>query len=137
VFPGHPMEIRRAEEPTSFWVYLPPSANPADGQRRVAEVRELGVTDVLLVPDGTFRGAISLGIFRQEALAQARQRTLAELGVRHPRIAPRSAGTRSSLRVSPVPPGLPAELVKLQAGFPEATARVCPGSGPTQDAAAR
>jgi hypothetical protein len=119
---------RRAEDITSWWVYLAPGA--ADVATRIAELRERGVTDTYVMPDGTWRGAISLGLFRQEELAVALQKSLAAKGVRGVRVAPRgpSAG-RITLQVRPVGEPVVAELARLRAAIPEAVARPCAARG--------
>jgi hypothetical protein len=125
--PGLLMDVRRLEEVTSYWVYLPPSPTMADAQRRIAELKQLGIAEYYLMPDGPFRGAISLGLFRQDDLAFALQRSLAERGVRGARVAPRGPGTsKMTLRVRPVTSELPAELARIRATYPEAVARPCP-----------
>jgi hypothetical protein len=119
---------RRAEDVSSYWVYLPPSS--VDVQKRLADLRARGVSDVYLMPEGTWRGAISLGLFRQEELAVALQRSITDRGVKGVRVAPRGPSPgRMTLRVQPVPDTVPLELAKLRATFPEAVARPCAARG--------
>jgi hypothetical protein len=119
---------RRAEDVTAFWVYLPP-AN-ADVQKRLADLRTRGVSDVYLMPDGTWKGAISLGLFRQEELAVALQRAIIDRGVKGVRVAPRGPSPgRMTLLVRPVPEAVVVELAKLRASFPDAVARPCGSRG--------
>jgi hypothetical protein len=119
---------QRAEDITSWWVYLAPSS--ADIARRVADLRERGVSDLYVMPDGQWKGAISFGLFRQEELAVALQKTIAQKGVRNVRVAPRgpSAG-RITLQVRPIGDALIAELPKLRTAMPEAIARPCAARG--------
>jgi hypothetical protein len=82
------------------------------------------------MPDGAWRGAISLGLFRQEDLAVALQRSIADRGVPNVRVAPRGPGPgRVTLQVRPVPAEVAAELARLRAVMPEAVARPCPPRG--------
>jgi hypothetical protein len=119
---------RRAEDIGSYWVYLPPSS--VNVQKRLADLRARGVSDVYLMPEGTWKGAISLGLFRQEELAVALQRSITERGVRGVRVAPRGPSPgRMTLQVRPVPDAVPLELAKLRASFPEAVARPCGSRG--------
>jgi hypothetical protein len=78
-------DIERRAEPASFLVYLPPSA---DAQRRITQLRQAGVADIYLIGDGPLRQAISLGIFRSQEGARARQGDLAARGVQGTRIGP-------------------------------------------------
>ncbi|MFN7645302.1 MAG: hypothetical protein ACK5PW_19835 [Burkholderiales bacterium] len=119
---------QRAEDITSWWVYVAPSSG--DVARRVADLRERGVSDLYVMPDGQWKGAISFGLFRQEELAVALQKTIAQKGVRNVRVAPRgpSAG-RITLQVRPIGDALIAELPKLRTAMPEAIARPCASRG--------
>jgi hypothetical protein len=119
---------QRAEDITSWWVYVAPSSG--DLARRVADLRERGVSDLYVMPDGQWKGAISFGLFRQEELAVALQKTIAQKGVRNVRVAPRgpSAG-RITLQVRPIGDALIAELPKLRTAMPEAIARPCASRG--------
>jgi hypothetical protein len=119
---------QRAEDITSWWVYVAPSSG--DIARRVADLRERGVSDLYVMPDGQWKGAISFGLFRQEDLAVALQKTIAQKGVRNVRVAPRgpSAG-RITLQVRPIVDALVTELPKLRTAMPEAIARPCASRG--------
>jgi len=117
----------REDEITSWWVYLP--AVPGELARRVADLRSRGVNDIYVMPDGAWRGAISLGLFRQEELAVALARAITERGVRGVRVAPRGPGPgRLVLQVRPVGAAVAAELDRLRAQHPEASSRPCSGS---------
>ncbi|MCA3177374.1 MAG: hypothetical protein ACK5XG_11485 [Burkholderiales bacterium] len=119
---------QRAEDTTSWWVYLAPG--PTDVSKRLAELRERGVTDTYVMPDGPWKGAISLGLFRQEDLAAALQKTIAAKGVRGARVAPRGPSPgRITLQVRPVGEAVAAELARLRAAIPDAVARPCAARG--------
>jgi hypothetical protein len=128
VAPDLAIGTRRAEDITSYWVYLPPSS--ADLAKRLADLRARGITDTYLMPEGTWKGAISLGLFRQEELAVALQRSIAERGVKGVRVAPRGPSPgRITLQVRPVSDAVVAELARLRAAIPDAVARPCPPRG--------
>ena len=119
---------QRAEDTTSWWVYLPPG--PADNAKRIADLRERGVTDTYVMPDGPWKGAVSLGLFRQEELAVALQKSIAARGVRGVRVAPRGPSPgRITLQVRPIGEAAVAEIVKLRAAIPDAVARPCAARG--------
>jgi hypothetical protein len=62
---------------------MPPLKAKADVDRKVNELKALGVTEFFVVQDaGQWRNAISLGIFRTEDAAQAFLAKLKERGVR-------------------------------------------------------
>ena len=74
---------RTVTDAGGFWVYMPPLKTKADVDRKVRELKKLGVTEFFVVQDaGPWRNAISLGIFRTDEGAQAFLAKLKERGVR-------------------------------------------------------
>ncbi len=77
-----------------YWVFIPPQRSQAAMERKVAELRGLGVNEYFLVLDpGRWRYAISLGVFRSQEgaaryLAQLRQKGVrsATVGEREQRV---------------------------------------------------
>lgn len=66
-----------------YWVYMPPLKTKAEVDKKIGELKTLGVTEFFVVQDpGQWRNAISLGIFRSEEAAQAFLAKLKERGVR-------------------------------------------------------
>jgi hypothetical protein len=63
---GRQMTQRRVENTSAFWVYLPSLPSKAAAERRVAELRTLGLKDFFILADGAQRHAISLGVFKTE-----------------------------------------------------------------------
>lgn len=124
VAPNLTITMIREDDITSWWVYLPPA--PGDLARRVAELRSSGVKDIYVMPDGNWRGAISLGLFRQEELAVALARAITDRGVRGVRVAPRGPNPgRLQLQVQPVTEPVAAELERLRVQHPDAALRPC------------
>jgi hypothetical protein len=74
---------RRTEETAGWWVFIPPQGNRQAALKKAAELKALGVEDYFIVVDeGDFRWALSLGVFRTEEAAQARLAALLAQGVR-------------------------------------------------------
>jgi hypothetical protein len=78
---------------TTYWVYVPPQKSKADLDRKIKELKELGITDLAPVIEGVrWRYAISLGLFRNEEgakkfLAAIREKGVpAQLGPREQRV---------------------------------------------------
>lgn len=66
-----------------WWVYLPPLRSRDAAERKIAELKALGVEESYLVPEkGDWENAISLGIFRSEEGAQRFLDSLRAKGVR-------------------------------------------------------
>lgn len=66
-----------------YWVYIPPLKTKADVDRKIGELRALGVTEFFVLQDvAQWRNAISLGIFRSDEAAQGFLAKLRARGVR-------------------------------------------------------
>ncbi|HWH47643.1 MAG TPA: SPOR domain-containing protein [Burkholderiales bacterium] len=76
---------RRAEVSVTagYWVFMPPLRSQTAMERKIAELRKLGVTDYFPILDqGRWRYAISLGVFRSEEGASRYLAQLRQMGVR-------------------------------------------------------
>lgn len=67
---GSPVAERFAR--TRYWVLLPPSRNPAAAQLVVERLKQAGMKDYYLIPEGPNRNAISLGVFSSQEGARRR-----------------------------------------------------------------
>lgn len=90
-FAGVRVERRAvAAEGAGVWVMVPPQGSKAEAERKVAELKELGVKDLLIVQEsGSNQYAISLGVFSSEKGGQDRLAELKAKGVRSARVMPR------------------------------------------------
>ena len=61
---GRQMTQRRSESTSAFWVYVPPLPSRLAAERRVEELKALGLKDYFILGDGPQRNAISLGVFK-------------------------------------------------------------------------
>ena len=78
------------QEVTSHLVYLPPNGGKEGAERRVADLRERGISDYLIMQgDSPMRWAVSLGAFKTEASARTLASELAKKGVQGVRVLPR------------------------------------------------
>jgi hypothetical protein len=130
---GERLARRVLEEDSSYWVYIPPLRTRQDADRKVAELRALGVTDYFLVQDGTrWNNAISLGIFRSEDAARGHLEGLAQKGVRSAVAGRRENLVKlTTLVVRDADDALAAKLMELRQAFPgsEVKAALCAGPG--------
>lgn len=79
------------DPPSAWWVRVPPAASRQAAERKVAELRGLGITDLFIVRDpGPNQNAISLGLFRTESGARQHLANLERRGVRGAEIAARN-----------------------------------------------
>jgi hypothetical protein len=72
-----------------WWVHIPPLPGKAEADKKAGELRQFGVTDYFIVPDGQSRFAISLGVFSSEKGGRERLAELKEKGIRSARLMPR------------------------------------------------
>ncbi|GAB3393206.1 hypothetical protein GCM10027317_48390 [Massilia agri] len=78
------------QEVSSHLVYLPPNGGKEGADRRVAELKEKGVTNYFVMQgEGPMKWAVSLGVFKTETAAQSLVNALGKQGVRGARVLPR------------------------------------------------
>jgi len=109
---------KKVEVIANYWVFIPPAANRAAADRKVEELKALGVRDVAVVDNGAQRFAISLGVFRTEDAAQARLAALQTQGVKTAKVGSRAQAVTQTLVVVRDPPApAVARMKDLQGGF--------------------
>jgi len=117
---------------SGHWVYMPPLKTRADVDRKVGELKALGVTEFFVVQDQTqWRNAISLGIFKTDEAAQARLAELRAKGVRTALAERRENFLKHVVFLVREPnDAVAARLAEITAGFPgsELKAIVCPAA---------
>ena len=113
-----------------WWVYLPPHKSRELAERKVAELKALGVNEVYLVQErGEWDNAISLGIFRSEDGAQRFLEDLRSKGVRSAVVGARQQQVRlTALYVRDPSETIAQRLVELRAELPATSVRAakCP-----------
>uniref|UniRef100_A0ABX1N6Z4 SPOR domain-containing protein n=1 Tax=Aromatoleum buckelii TaxID=200254 RepID=A0ABX1N6Z4_9RHOO len=88
------LQINRAptSAPSAWWVRVPPEGGRDGAERKVAELRVLGIRDYFIVHEaGPNQFAVSLGIFKSEAKAQQHLAFLRTKRVRGAGVTPRHA----------------------------------------------
>ena len=96
---GRLLTQRRIDVDNTYWVSVAPFANRAAADRRAAELRAQGVTDLSVVDNGRGQFTVSLGVFRSEQAARARADALAQQGVANTRVEPRSQPVSQTMLV--------------------------------------
>ena len=95
--PGFKLTESRSGAVSSWWVHVPSLGSKEAAERKAAEIRKLGVDDLVIVQDpGPAQFAISLGLYKNEVQANRLLESLREKGVRSAQVAGRGA---SVLRV--------------------------------------
>ena len=68
---GDKLSQRQIEYNIGYWVYLPPMKDKAAANRKVAQLKALGIDDYFVITDaGPWLNAISLGVFKTREAAQ-------------------------------------------------------------------
>ena len=68
---GEKLSRYQVEHDTGYWVYFPPLKNKAAINKKIGELKALGIKEYFVVQDaGRWRNAISLGVFKTQEAAQ-------------------------------------------------------------------
>lgn len=80
---GQNPEVRvvAPKEAERYWVYIPPQKSQQEAQARVDALHQLGIQEAFIVQAPQWRHAISLGLFKDEALATRLAQDLRGRGV--------------------------------------------------------
>lgn len=127
---------RRITEVDGYWVHMPPQKTKGEVDRKVGELKALGVTEFFVVTDaGPWRNAVSLGLFKNEDAAKAELERLRAIGVRSATVTRRERFLKQVAFVvgDPAAETL-ARLAELQKDFPAAEIKSgsCPATVPAK-----
>ena len=122
---GRLVSTRRVDAPAGYWVYIAPFGSRSAAERRVAELRAQGISDISVVDTGNQRFAISLGVFRAEDPANGLAADLVRRGFANVRSGPRpQPGAVSTVVIRDPPAAAIARLKDLQRAYPGADVRI-------------
>ena len=130
-----PSRIERVvADADGYWVHMPPVDNKAEIDRRIGELKALGVQEFFVVQDsGEWRNAISLGIFRSEEAANVYLASLRQRGVGLAIVSRREKLLKQVIFYVREPSeALVAKLAKVQRNYPgtDMNAAPCPAAKP-------
>ncbi|MGB8882971.1 MAG: SPOR domain-containing protein [Azonexus sp.] len=114
-------------EGAGWWVMVPPLANKTEADKKVGELKELGINDLFVVREaGSYQFAISLGVFSTEKGGQEHLGRLKAKGVKSAKLI-RRPGKETQFAVEARGPlAKKAEVEELAAGVVEKSpAQVC------------
>lgn len=63
-----------------YWVYIPPLDSLQQAREALRRMKDNGVSDVLIISEGSKANAISTGVYETEELGRERRESLGELG---------------------------------------------------------
>jgi hypothetical protein len=124
---GITVELKPIENSANFLVYLAPSESAKEAQRKLAELKRLGVTDAFLMQDGPLKFGISLGLFRAEEGAKALTQQLSAKGIRSAKISTGNALRNGKVTVRAS--GSEAQLGRVRQAASEANLPLKPCGG--------
>ena len=125
---------RRVSDIDGYWVHMPVMKTKAEVDRKLGELKALGVTDFFVVQDvGPWRNAVSLGLFKSEDAANAELERLRQRGVRSAVVTRREKLLKQvSYFVREPSAATIARLTELQRDFPAVDLKAvsCPAAQP-------
>jgi hypothetical protein len=117
---------RTVEYASGFWVYIPPLKNHTEVQRKIGQLKALGINDYFVVhEEGTWLNAISLGVFRTEESAQRFLAGLRNKGVRTAKVGERKSKLKFTVFVLKDLDAAAADKIRtLQKNFPDSEQKI-------------
>lgn len=118
---GEMLSQRVVEHVGGFWVFIPPLKSTAEVQRKIAQLKKLGVDDYFVVQEeGAWLNTLSLGVFRTEEAAQKFHQSLREKGVRSAKVGERMSKLKFTVfALKDVDTATAEKVNALQKGFPD------------------
>jgi hypothetical protein len=118
---------RNIQDILNYMVYLPPQGGKEGADKKVEELRAIGIDDFYVIQDDTnLRWAISLGVFKLEEGARIHLTELTRRGVRSARIGPHStANTQVAFQLRALDADARAQVEKIKEDFPRQEMRGC------------
>jgi hypothetical protein len=114
-------KVSQRDAGDSYWVYIPPLKTKAEVDKKVADVKALGIADFYVVQDNDqWKSAISLGMFKSEEAATNFLAQLKQKGVRSAVVGPRGA-INSTFVIRDPGDAVALKIAELKSDFPAAT----------------
>jgi hypothetical protein len=112
---------------TSHIVYIPPQGSKEAAERKAGELKNLGVTNYFIMADNSaMKWAISLGVFKSEAAAEALLASLGRQGVHSAKVAPRgSPSSKLAFQFRAIDAATRSKLDDVAGSFPALETRAC------------
>lgn len=127
---GKQLSQRRLDGAPSFWVFMPALPTRQAADKKVGELRALGLTDYYVLNDGPQKNAISLGIFKTEEAANSYHQSIRSRGVNSARVGPRAQGIAQTTLVLRDPqPGQAEKIQQLKNDFSGSEVKIGPCNG--------
>jgi hypothetical protein len=118
---------RNIQDVSRHIVYIPPQGGKEGADKKVAELRNLGIKDFFVIQDSSaLRWGISLGIFKTEEAARAQLAAVSKKGVRSARLGVQNAASNKVVfQLRQLDAGTKRNLDNIKADFPNQEIRDC------------
>jgi hypothetical protein len=118
---GENLSQHSVEHAGGFWVFIPPLKNHAEVQRKIEQLKKLGINDYFVVQEeGLWWNTISLGVFKTEEAAQKFYESLREKNVRSAKVGERMSKLKFTVfSLKGVDAATIDKIKALQKGFPD------------------
>jgi hypothetical protein len=121
------LDKEQTTEGGNFLVFLAPSQSLREAQRKLFELKRVGIEDVALIGEGDLKWAISLGVFGTEEAGRNRTVQLSRVGIPGAKVGPRSAVVnRVAMKARVSDAELKTALFALAQSTLGADAKACP-----------
>ena len=116
---GEKISKREMEYETGFWIYMGPLRNRKAVNKKIGELKDIGVNEYYVVPSGQWKNTISLGVFKSEDAAKSLFKQLTSKGVRTAKLGERASKLKTTIfKLQPVNAETKAKLVEIQKHYP-------------------
>jgi hypothetical protein len=116
---GSKIGQRQIEHDIGYWVYIPPLKNMLAVNRKITELKALGINEYFVVQtEGHWQNAISLGVFKTREAAHNYLHVLNAKGVRTARVGERASKLKTTVfTLKRVDPSTEENLKAIQKDF--------------------
>lgn len=112
-------KLHTPQEAIRYWVYIPPRKSMEEAQAKVDELKALNVEESFIVQEPRWQFAISLGVFKEEALATKYLEELRNRGIQTAIKGQRNhEGGQTGYFIRNVQPAQAEEISKFRPDFP-------------------
>jgi hypothetical protein len=123
---GDSLSQRSVEQDHGYWVYIPPVKKRAQAEKKVAQLKALGIKDYFVMQEkGKWLNTISLGVFKSSEAAQKYLESLRAKGVRSAKLGERKSKLKFTVfMIKDIDAGTQDKLGVLQKSFPDSELKI-------------
>ena len=124
---GEKLSQSEVEYETGYWIYMGPLKNKKAVNKKIGELKDIGVNEYYVVPSGRWKNAISLGVFKSEDAAKSLFKQLTEKGVRTAKMGERTSKLKTTIfKFQNINTETKAKVLELQKQYTGSEVKVLP-----------